>query len=141
MRNSTKLPYSLFFYGGLLCLLLSFFFHGTTDIHIQATYLVVANRVIMIALSLLFLFYWMVYVQCQAFLLSRIMIWMHFFIMILALLGALFANQTMQNNDTVYGAIDFSRYNMVTIMVVICLLFSILLFLFNVIGGAIRKSF
>jgi ACR3 family arsenite efflux pump ArsB len=140
MRNAFKMPYAVFFYSGVFALLLVFTSaKKITDIHIHDTLFVVTNKFLLTFLAIAFLFYWIVYVICSNSLLSKVLVWMHYFMMVIPLIAIIGINKALQRENVSNGYIDLTRYSMANSIIIIGLLFSVLLFLVNIIGGAMRK--
>ena len=140
MRNFLKWPYALFLYSGITSALFSFM-SGDKIIHIRIhdTYLDVSNSRLLLFMAIVFFFYWIVYILFQQSLLSNILVWMHFIMTFISLLAIVFANKSVEVENSSPSYIDLSRNNMMTSIIFIGLLFSVVLFVINIIGGAIRK--
>jgi hypothetical protein len=137
MKLASK-PYNLFLPGILICLIISIFSgNDTSDFHIHDTVFIVARLHLFIALALLFFIFWIGYLLSNKILLSKALIWIHvvttltFFI-----LFPIMAYEYMPH----YNPTFFDRIKTILSgILVISFLVSQLLFLFNLIGGAIKK--
>ena len=140
MRNAFKMPYAVFLYSGVVTIILALIsVKKTTDIQISDTFFVITNKFVLAFLAVSFLFYWIVYSICSQSLLSKALVWMHYFMMLIPLIAIFGINKAIQREDVSNGYIDLTRYSMATSIIIIGLLFSVVLFLVNIIGGAMRK--
>lgn len=139
MNNILQFPQAIFLYSSIAVALFGFFYPVKgIDLHIHDTYFVTNTKQLFIFLSIVMIFFWMVYVVCRNILLSSVLVWMHFVLLVISILAMAFANKKVYA-DSSSGSIDLSRYNMVNSIILIGLVFSVLLFLVNIIGGAFRK--
>src|SRR5215217_5080297 len=90
MRLAFKLPYVLFFVPGVLLAILSFFYQTTIDFHVHDTYFVIAKAHFLIALSALFLFFWIAYAAANKIIYKRSLVWLHLAFTILPTLVIIF---------------------------------------------------
>ena len=140
MRNAFKMPYAVFLYSGVVTIILALIsVKKTTDIQISDTFFVITNKFVLAFLAVSFLFYWIVYSICSQSLLSKALVWMHYFMMLIPLIAIFGINKAIQRENVSNGYIDLTRYSMATSIIIIGLLFSVVLFLVNIIGGAMRK--
>jgi hypothetical protein len=141
MRNAFKMPYAVFFYSGVITIIILLISpNKTTDIHIHDTFFIVNNKFLLTFLTASFLFYWIVYAICSHSLLSKVLVWMHYFMMVIPLIAKSLINKIIVGENESIGLVNSSRHDMVMSIIIMGLLFSVLLFLVNIIGGAIKKG-
>src|SRR6476620_96024 len=103
MRNAFKMPYAVFLYSGVITIIVLLISpKKTTDIHIQDTMFILTNKFLLAFLATTFLFYWIVYVICSQSLLSKVLVWMHYFMMVIPLIAIYVINKFIYREDVSY---------------------------------------
>src|SRR5215216_5757082 len=141
MRLAFKLPYVLFFVSGVLLAILSFFSQATIDFHVHDTYFIIAKAHFLIALSALFLFFWIAYVAANKIIYKRSLVWLHLAFTILPTLVILFfivwGYSYYILKSSPFKA--FQQLNQIFGIALLVLVFAQLIFLINMIIGIIQK--
>jgi hypothetical protein len=137
MKLASK-PYNLLLPGIFICLIISVFSgNDTSDFYIHDTVFIVGRSYLFIALAFLFSIFWITYLLSNKILLSRALIWIH--IVITLVFFILFPIATYEYMPH-YNPTFFDRIKTILSgILVIAFSVSQLLFLFNLIGGAIKK--
>ena len=152
MFNFKKRPYCLLLLTAVLLLVASFFVHNQTlDMHLHDTYFIISMPLLFWPMILLLLLFWILYLFTERFLSSKVLMWVHIILMVLAsvsLVGILFYSNYQEEAGSPRQYYDFSNWESMAqfdglarriVVIFLAIFLGVIIYIINLFTGLIKR--